>query len=1180
MWCKKRFVLVVFAVCLLCSDVFGEVYFDRMWAKRLPSRMRTIAAVKATSTNPGAGTTGSFFVRQDQLYIYATRLNDDGAYVGRLYSFSSTGVFVDSVDVWPDADIRYSWCDYSASQDKLYWFYYSGSGAYQAKSKSFGASGAPVTVDAQETQYGLHGNTSQVAIYGSLVWSVLAWNSSNNNQSPVIYRTALGDAQFGDQTRSYSKSVPSSWPTSGSGVHTVVIPVDHNNALILRQGANLWSYHYNTYNNVTSKDLQQVSISADGLNTAGGTVFQHNGKWYYVAGCTARAGKQTSHVGACAVFDLGSRNSYQNFTSATLVAKYDLPIANTTKDYSASNASGDVTFRTVDKGDYVLIYAFAPKNGYACYYFSTKRNYDYTVRLVSNHKYATTTAGKTTYDQTMRSGVAANLVSCPFVCEHTVTYNHQDYAGTQKTDAVGCSFLGWEDRSTIVYWKDNNKTIVQNWLDTLFDAPYYASIRPDVFAAPQYGNNTYDKTGLLRHYLEFGKNEGCVPYQKNGPGNYTRGLYPDKAKVSNLATREGAVAKLYARWDKGKVALPAPTRLAYTFKGWYNKATGGTLIGNAGSEVSISSDKTYYAQWELMRTDEGESDFKDRVTTWTPSSVTFDMNGFSYGSGVYVANGGTREWYMNDIPVSETANTTPYPTEHADKTFTLQKPEGLAFAASAEVRITLFHTPVGGVRTLVAAHTFRVPVIDGVCDVANADNDLYVRTALSLGGSMTAQNVYIEPGACLTILQGCTLTITEKLYIRSRGTEVGSLLNNGVLSLGAGDMIYTRQMSQRNVGEPLALPFDCHLQTNGAGAYVELKTHLQAQTGKNTGNHVAIYKYNGQIRAEQGGKAIVWEPVIGTDITIGAIDGYEIMSGSNFYREYLFPMTYIQSTEVTRDLEAYKCAQTAFSDIGWNFFCTPYTTTYTGNLTLSSGVTQTYPFVTMYNADGSFEQTVGMEATIPPFTPFYVQVNEDATLTYYNGIPSSLRAIQWEQDESATSWGGVVLSNGTLSDKTTMVVNSAYSEVYEVGADLEKMLGPADIARPQVYLLATDGKRAFDAIDVHKATKGVAVGYVSHAGDLTFSLNESFPLNAISHLYLLDKETGITTDLTVQDYTFSTVAGTNESRFVLSVAFRRGVMTRDNAVLGEAMNTHKIVREGNLYITAGGQTYNALGQRR
>lgn len=131
-----------------------------------------------------------------------------------------------------------------------------------------------------------------------------------------------------------------------------------------------------------------------------------------------------------------------------------------------------------------------------------------------------------------------------------------------------------------------------------------------------------------------------------------------------------------------------------------------------------------------------------------------------------------------------------------------------------------------------------------------------------------------------------------------------------------------------------------------------------------------------------------------------------------------------------------------------------------------------------------------------------------------------------------------------------------------------------------MYLLATDGKRAFDAIDVHKATKGVAVGYVSHAGDLTFSLNELFPLNAISHLYLLDKETGITTDLTVQDYTFSTVAGTNESRFVLSVAFRRGVMTRDNAVLGEAMNTHKIVREGNLYITAGGQTYNALGQRR
>ena len=46
------------------------------------------------------------------------------------------------------------------------------------------------------------------------------------------------------------------------------------------------------------------------------------------------------------------------------------------------------------------------------------------------------------------------------------------------------------------------------------------------------------------------------------------------------------------------VSLPTPTRTGYTFKGWYDAATGGNLIGKAGASYTPSGNITLYAQWE------------------------------------------------------------------------------------------------------------------------------------------------------------------------------------------------------------------------------------------------------------------------------------------------------------------------------------------------------------------------------------------------------------------------------------------------------------------------------------------------------------------------------------------------------------------------------------------------------
>ena len=1175
----KRLYFTLLISLVTAANVCAEgVYFSRIWTST-PDELRNIpATVASKSEDVGAGTCGSFFVRYKYangvqnargLYVYATTGNTDGTYTGHLLQFSpNNGSYISQTAVWENAQDNYQWCDYPGdSFDDLYFFNYEGysTGKVHAKYKKFEDTGEPVEVTGDGQ---LFGNTSQISYYylptwdvSRLILSIKTQNESGDYISPILYRNGLtitGSPHISTATVEQSSIAPTE-------SHSIAIPISNGDALILRQNTDLSSMFWNGGHLFSTINIDYNGVE-NGLATLGGTTFAHNGKYYYVAGCGAnytQEGKRTLHRGACAVYELSPSNIgswnllTQQITSAKAVATYGGNIANTDTENSRENASEDVTFRAIDKGDYVLIYAFSPCNGLACYYFSTKHGFPYTVRFNN----AADGEGSMP-DQTLYSNEPAALNDCQLKREFNVTYHYQNRLFTDQTDVVSSQFLGWEDHSAITYWINTTHTIVKKWKYTDFDAPYYAA---------QQTQAVFDKTALLEEYLT------------SGTGNITGsdpGLYPDGATVSNLATEMNGVVPLYARWEKDKqITLPTPYHPAYTFLGWYDEPEGGNKIGNGGEELTISKDTELFAHWELAA-NAGEEDFIDRLITWSPNSVSFDLNGYYYcfeGSTIknYPANKGIREWQINDIVATETINTTPYPTRHNDKTFTIEKPAAVDFTAGDYVRIALYHS-LNGVRTLVAARSFRVPVID---TNPQTDNDLYVRGALTITGNATAKNVYIEPSATLCIATGATLSITDTLYIRSRGTAVGQLINRGNLSVGEDRCFYTRQMAQKNVGEPLAMPFACTLPKNKDNvAFVPLKTRLEAETGKASDNYVVIYKYDGNIRAEQGGDAIVWDKVLGPDITIRAIDGYEIMSGSPYYREYLFPMTYSGTSTTTRELEAYRCPYTAFNNIGWNFFCTPYTSFYTGGFELSGPATQTYSFITMYNADGSFNQTVSMEASIPPFTPYYVQVNEDAVLTYQAGVPMQVRAANDKGQTDDTSWAGVVLSDGEQNDKTALVINNSYTDEYEIGADLEKWFAATTVMRPQVYISTSTGKRAFDALSETAAAMPIQIGYIaSQEGELTFSLNKALPLNKVTHLYLTDHEAGITTDLTETDYTFETTAGTNETRFTLSADYRKEVPTETD-VPNEQPIVRKLLHGGTLYIVVNGAIYDVLGR--
>lgn len=614
------------------------------------------------------------------------------------------------------------------------------------------------------------------------------------------------------------------------------------------------------------------------------------------------------------------------------------------------------------------------------------------------------------------------------------------------------------------------------------------------------------------------------------------------------------------------------------FQGW-NIPKEGYLT----ADCEITAEYTYE-----LEADAGQADFLDRLVTWqqisSDTTITFDLNGFYYSDAkkVYPSNSDTRTWKINhiDVSIQETANFDPV-TKQKDKTFTITIPKGAILPTDDYAYIELYHNGI-----LVGGHAFPVPVID---NQPKAGRDLYVHGALVISDNQTAKNIYIEPTASLTIANDATLTVTDTLYIRSRGTQVGQLLNNGTLTLGAGKLLYTHQMAQKNVAEPLAMPFDCTLpKTAGGVACVPLKTRLQAETGQESGNHVVIKKYNGAKRAESwdGTAAALWDNQSGADITLKATEGYEIVSGSAYYREYLFPLTYDKeaTAATTANLTAYKAANTAPHNIGWNFLCTPYTSNYSQSITLNPS-NQKYAFIVRYADDGTFITSIismgGLN--IPPFTPFYVQVNgtgeknQKVVLTYAGGAPAHLRA-RAQAEENPTSWASITLSDGNAADQTTLIICNDHQDGYEVGADCEKMLGTTEV-RPQVYTVALDGLRAFNALPEATAARPVAVGYIApKAAELTFSLSEDFPLEKIEHLYLSDYETGTVTDLIRHHYAFFTTAGTFQERFALYVTYRNEVSTEINSEANTADLPRKVMKDGQLYIIVQGRLLDTTGR--
>ena len=218
-------------------------------------------------------------------------------------------------------------------------------------------------------------------------------------------------------------------------------------------------------------------------------------------------------------------------------------------------------------------------------------------------------------------------------------------------------------------------------------------------------------------------------------------------------------------------------------------------------------------------------------------------------------------------------------------------------------------------------------------------------------------------------------------------------------------------------------------------------------------------------------------------------------------------------------------------DASWNFIGNPQTSYFDIDQT---GYEQP---ITVWNGSGYDAVRPGDDSyALAPFEAFFVQKPDNQSEMEF---PADGRytKTQWTEEQknkaAARRSAGVstdrqlinlTLSDGTNVDKTRVVFNEQRTKDYEMECDAPKFLSSEQV--PQLYTL--DQQQGLYAIN-ERPTGEVQIGYVATMkGELTIAATRMD-----QPVLLRDNEMQTTHDLSLGGYTFTTEAGTNNSRFTL-----------------------------------------------
>lgn len=376
-------------------------------------------------------------------------------------------------------------------------------------------------------------------------------------------------------------------------------------------------------------------------------------------------------------------------------------------------------------------------------------------------------------------------------------------------------------------------------------------------------------------------------------------------------------------------------------------------------------------------------------------------------------------------------------------------------------------------------------------------------------------NLIVASGAKLNVTSNATI---NTLTIKSNRDEAGQV------AVTSGSLTAQKVVIEKTIDASrwffFSLPFNC----NVAGIVATGANGTLTYAPNETDGDYVIAKYNNG-----------WVELIGKSHTLNANQGYIIGHFGSGDVTVKFPSNGAQKISAPANATLAKTSVNRFNLIGLPYF---QKVTNVGLNTMH---------VSIPNEDGTYTQEVcnaEIIASIAPFTSFFVQTeaeNIEFTLGAQQNAAPMLRA------NGVTNNAVITLTDANGgADKTTIINNPSKTTDYEIGHDLTKLIGYAEI--PQIYSLQGDEMLAFNSLAIDNSTV-IPLGVYAHAdGDYTFSLSEKSVGN-LEGWELYDNETGKTTRLANEDLTVNLAQGTHEGRF--EIRLQQRISTDCNNAMGD-----------------------------
>ena len=495
-------------------------------------------------------------------------------------------------------------------------------------------------------------------------------------------------------------------------------------------------------------------------------------------------------------------------------------------------------------------------------------------------------------------------------------------------------------------------------------------------------------------------------------------------------------------------------------------------------------------------------------------------------------------------------------------------------------------------------------------------SDLVVRdgATLTINGTKQAPdkfvNVTIYPTAKIVVPENKQLSVysltffggIDDIYDGEKYTTnkygVPQLSLKGTLGKTVTTMDYIMRVNTDQMYS-LGLPYDV--------ALADIKYWDGSAIG--LGTQLYVSAYDGQARANREKKTWIYETDFETKLgsaTLKAGVGYTISAepqvDGDTYSILRMPMKNNINSGATEgekkvNVVAYdnqKGVTITDNHKGWNLLSNPYMTAISGGEADTKLVlgylketgtgpwewvetTQRYVTIPMDNGKDYYQKKFS-EAELKPFKSFFVQIATDGELSFALASRQNSPARHLQQATTSREVEfEVLLSNGKQSDNTGLLIYEEFTPAYEINADLEKMMGSMSI-----YTIYNGYTLAYNALSPLNAEEQIPVGYIVPAkGEYTFSLDERGNFEELEHIYLMDKEMGVTIDLLEEEYVFNATEMKSDTRFAINVVLKSEGANAptgldDSNVNGE--QTCKFFYQDKLYIKHNGVIYDATGK--